>query len=87
MNMMNKKPLPEKAVIYVGNLSPETTEDSLISFITQRSERVGMKAPTVYSCRVFPPKESTNPATGARISGITVPVDAADVLTDRYFWP
>ena len=41
-----KKPLPEKAVIYVGNLSPETTEDSLISFITQRSERVGVKAPT-----------------------------------------
>ena len=79
-----KKPLPEKVVIYVGNLSPETTEDSLISFITQRSERVGVKAPTVYNCRVFPPKDSSNPATGARI---TVPVDAADVLTDRSFWP
>ena len=51
-----KKPLPEKAVIYVGNLSPETTEYSLISFITQRSERVDMKAPTVYNCRVFSPR-------------------------------
>ena len=81
-----KKPLPEKAVIYVGNLSPETTGDGLISFITQRSEHVGVKAPTVYNCRVPPPppKDSTNPATGARI---TVPVDAADVLTDWSFWP
>ena len=79
-----KKPMPEKAVIYVGNLSPETTEYSLISFITQRSERVDVKAPTVYHCRVFPPKDSTNPASGA---SITVPVDAVDVLTDRSFWP
>ena len=83
-----KKPTPPKAVIYIGNLSPETTEESLERFISRRSESVGVKVPTVFNCRIYQAKttdsERASAASGARI---TVPMDSADVLIDRSFWP
>ena len=40
-------------MIYVGNLQIGTTGDALIEFIRKGCEKLELKAPKVYNCKIF----------------------------------
>ena len=83
--VLEKKPLPPKAVLYVGKLSPKTTEESLEKFITERSKSVGVDTPRIFNSRMYAnQKEENDDGIGARI---TIPKEAVPILTSRSFWP
>ena len=48
-----QNPTGKKAVFYVGNLSKDTTATCLEPYIQKRSERVGVKPPTVYGSSIL----------------------------------
>ena len=62
-----KKPSVKRAVLYVGNLDPETTEDRLHEFISRRAAKVQIKKPTIFTCKIFL-KEDGEKTCGARIT-------------------
>ena len=78
-----KKPSVKRAVLYVGNLDPETTEDRLHEFIFRRAAKVQIKKPTIFNCKIFL-KEDGEKTCGARI---TVDAEAQQHLKVGQFWP
>ena len=80
-----KKPSVKRAVLYVGNLDPETTEDRLHEFISRRAAKVQIKKPTIFNCKIFLKlKEDGEKTCGARI---TVDAEAQQHLKVGQFWP
>ena len=83
--VVEKKPTPPKAVLYVGNLSPQTTTERLEKFISERMKSVGAETPRIFNSRMHANRKDENGSViGARI---TVPTDAVPTLTSRSFWP
>ena len=78
-----QKPGPKRSVLYIGNLSPETTEERLVNFIQARSTAVGVKPPNIINARMFEPREGRD-RIGARL---TVASSDAEVLQATNFWP
>lgn len=78
-----KKPGTKKSVLYVGNIRPDTTEDSLALFIQKRCDSLKICPPKVFNCRIFTKQSADNNA-GARV---TIPASAVSALTNRTFWP
>ena len=78
-----QKPGPKRSVLYIGNLSPETTEERLVNFIQARSTAVGVKPPNVINSRMFESRDGTE-RIGARL---TVASSDAGVLQATNFWP
>ena len=78
-----QKPGPKRSVLYIGNLSPETTEERLVNFIQARSTAVGVKPPNIINARMFEPREGRD-RIGARL---TVTSSDAEVLQATNFWP
>ena len=62
-----QKPGPKRSVLYIGNLSPETTEERLVNFIQARSTAVGVKPPNIINARMFEPREGRD-RIGARLT-------------------
>ena len=67
-----QKPTGKKAVFYVGNLSKDTTATSLEAYIQKRSQRVGVKPPTVYGSNILSAKNDGQ-FCGAHITIDTLP--------------
>ena len=63
-----KKPSVKKAVLYVGNLDPETTEDRLQEFISRRAAKVQIKKPNIFNCKMFLKEKDGEKTCGARIT-------------------
>lgn len=83
--VVSKKPDEKKAVLYLGNVSQETTAENISKFVAKRCESLGVHTPQIFNCRVFPNKDSSH---GATVSArITIPASAASVLKNRTFWP
>ena len=70
-------------VLYVGNLSPQTTTERLEKFISERMKSVGAETPRIFNSRMHANRKDENGSViGARI---TVPTDAVPTLTSRSF--
>ena len=86
--VVSSKPAEKKSVLYIGNLSSSTSEESLRKFIERRSESVCISPPRIYNCRVFSDQSKERPnhnlVVGARI---TVPASAQNIVMNRTFWP
>ena len=86
--VVERKPSPPKAVLYIGNLSPKTTAENLEKFVTERTKSLGVDTPRIFNSRVYENQKDENASsssgTGARI---TIPVEAVPTLTSRSFWP
>ena len=76
-----KKPTEKKAVLYVGNLGTETTEEGVKEFVSRRAEKLGEKAPKVFNVKIFEPKSET------RSARLTVAEGDAALLRSPKFWP
>ena len=76
-----KKPTVKKAVLYVGNLGTETTEEGVKEFVSRRAEKLGEKAPKVFNVKIFEPKSET------RSARLTVAEGDAALLRSPNFWP
>ena len=76
-----KKPTVKKAVLYVGNLGTETTEEGVQEFVLRRAEKKGEKAPKVFNVKIFEPKSET------RSARLTVAEGDAALLRSPNFWP
>ena len=79
-----KKPSVKRAVLYVGNLDPETTEDRLHEIISRRAAKVQIKKPTIFNCKIFLKEKDGEKTCGARI---TVDAEAQQHLKVGQFWP
>ena len=79
-----KKPSVKKAVLYVGNLDPETTEDRLQEFISRRAAKVQIKKPNIFNCKMFLKEKDGEKTCGARI---TVDAESQQQLKVGQFWP
>ena len=77
-----QKPTGKKAVFYVGNLSKDTTATSLEAYIQKRSERVGVKPPTVYGSNILSAKND------GQFCGAHITIDHASAswFSDASFW-
>ena len=71
----------KKAVLYVGNLGTETTEEGVQEFVSRRAEKKGEKAPKVFNVKIFEPKSET------RSARLTVAEGDAALLRSPNFWP
>ena len=78
-----KKPETKKSVLYVGNIRPDTREDSMALLIQKRCDSLGIYPPKAFHCRIFTKQSADNHA-GARV---TIPASAVNALTNRTFWP
>ena len=76
-----KKPTVKKAVLYVGNLGTETTEEGVKEFVSRRAEKLGEKAPKIFNVKIFEPKSET------RSARLTVAEGDAALLRSPNFWP
>ena len=76
-----KKPTEKKAVLFVGNLGTETTEEGVKEFVSRRAEKLGEKAPKVFNVKIFEPKSET------RSARLTVAEGDAALLRSPNFWP
>ena len=76
-----QKPTGKKAVFYVGNLSKDTTATSLEAYIQKRSERVGVKPPTVFGSNILSAKND------GQFCGAHITIDHASAswFSDRLF--
>ena len=77
-----QKPTGKKAVFYVGNLSKDTTATCLEAYIQKRSERVGVKPPTVYGSSILSAKND------GQFCGAHITIDHASAawFSDASFW-
>ena len=76
-----KKPTVKKAVLYVGNLGTETTEEGVQEFVSRRAEKKGEKAPKVFHVKIFEPKSET------RSARLTIAEGDAALLRSPNFGP
>ena len=79
---MNKKPKNTKTVLYIGNLNPSTTEESLKTYIAKRAEKLGFSALEIFmiNCRVFSKDDRKGGLSPVAFGGqITVPSKAFQV--------
>jgi len=79
-----KPPQPKKGVLYIGNLSPDITNERLITFVERRASFLKIAPPQVYSAKIFRTEGRATETIGARI---VIPAAQISTLNDRTFWP
>ena len=72
------KPTGPKSDVFVGNLKPDITEDSLKKYLDIRAARIGLRL-VVHRCRLFPKESSTS-------ARVTVNQAATGTLLTKEFW-
>ena len=77
------KPCGRKAVLYVGNLEENTTEDQVQEYVRRRSMKAGINQPKLHNCKVYRREEGELGNWAARI---TVNEASAEYLCNRNFW-
>ena len=78
-----KKPSVKTAVLYVGNLDLETTEDWLDEFISRRAAKVQIKIPSIFNCKIILKDKERKKICGARI---TMDAESQQHLKVGQFW-
>ena len=74
-------------MIYVGNLQIGTTGDALKEFTGKKCEKLELKAPKVYNCKIF--KKEQEEGEIVEFCGARLKIDHASLksMCDRHFWP
>ena len=78
------KPTERKSAVYVGNLEDNTSEEQLREYIQRRSNKAGIKPPTIHRCSILRREEGELGRWGAHI---TLDRPSLKYVCSRNFWP
>ena len=80
-----KKPGQKPTVLYIGGLSPSTSDDKLTDFVKKRAQSAGHAQPKIYIAKIFRKiDDEQDSICGARV---TIDERSAELLSTFSFWP
>ena len=82
-----EKPKQKRAVLYIGRLSNEISEEKLLDFIRRRADAVGQDPPKIFNVKVFKKVAEEGEVDAVCGARVTVGECTADSLLRYSFWP
>ena len=82
-----EKPKQKRAVLYIGRLSNEISEEKLLDFIRRRADAVGQDPPKIFNVKVFKKVAEEGEVDAVCGARVTVGERAANSLLRYSFWP